>query len=214
MVLVPNGPTANLKLLWHDEFGPGVSIDPTKWKMATWKVNNVIPSADNMWLYDGRLTLNLASASSGAAVIAAHKLLVGQCVEAKIRFPGSDATDPVYNFPAFWTAGIKYPDSGEHDIAEGLGKLKISYWDQTKTLEYSKVPAGDWNNAYHIFTLLRHKTDAHVFWDGTEVAHYATNDDGGPQNIILNVGSSPKRVLVTGHASRVRAEYVRVWGPA
>ena len=213
MPLVPNGPTGAYSLLWNDEFS-GEAVDMTKWEIANWKVNNVTPTPSNMWLYLGRLTLNLASASVGAAVIASHKFLVGQCVEARVRFPGSDTGDHIYNFPAFWTAGVSYPDSGEHDIAEGLGNLKISYWDKTKTLKFSKVPPGDWNNAYHNYTLLRHATHAHVYWDGVQVARYDTNDDGGPQHIILNVGSSPKRDLVVGPPSRVRAEYVRVWGPA
>jgi hypothetical protein len=208
----PHGPTGSWRMVWHDEFThDAADPDPTKWSMPSWRMNNVIPSTGNMWVYNGNLVLNLASAGSGAAVLSTRKLNIGEVAEARITFPGSDTGDHIFNFPAFWTAGVNYPEDGEHDIAEGLGDLWITYWTGQTTIGFKTRPAGDWNNAFHRFTLWRRAADARVYWDGELVGSYRTADGGGPEHLIVNVGSSPKRTLVTGHPSRVRVDYVRVW---
>jgi len=206
----PHGPAGFWAMVWHDEFS-GDTLNTRLWKVPTdWRINNVTPSKSNVWVYGGHLGMKLSSTDYGGAVLSLNKLRPGMVAEARIRFPG-DSVTPIYNFPAWWAAGVKYPDSGEHDIAEGLGKLCLSYWTGARILAYKRCPTGAWNNAYHIYTLERRDRSALVYWDGILVGKYATSDDGGPEHLILNVGWSPKRKVITGDASRIRIDYVRVF---
>lgn len=210
----PHGPSGAWDLVWRDEFN-GDKLDTAKWTVpTTWKINNVTPSKSNVWVWGGHLGMKLSSATSGGAVLSAFKLKPGMVAEARVRFPGSDAGDHIYNFPAWWAVGVVYPDAGEHDIAEGLGDLYSNYWDRTKTRTFKRMLPGDLNNAYHVYTLKRGKTSASVYLDGEWLWNYPTNDDGGAEHLIINVGSSPKRALVVGDPSRVRVDWVRVYAPA
>jgi hypothetical protein len=207
----PHGPAGSWNLIWHDEF-TGDILDTAKWTQPGWHVQNVDTKPGNAWVYDGRLTLNLSSADQGALVRSVFRFRPGMVAEARVRFPGSDTGDHIFNFPAWWAAGIRYPDSGEHDIAEGVTKgLKVSYWDGDRELRHGSYPAGDWNNAWHRFTLWRRSSDARVYWDGTLVASYPTHDDGGPQALILSLGATAGEPPVLGKPGRVWVDSVRVW---
>jgi hypothetical protein len=208
----PHGPGGYHGLLWSDEFD-GATIDASKWTRPVWHVQNVDTDPTNAWLYGGKLVLNLSSRSRGALVRSIFQFRPGMIAEARVRFPGG--ADPIWNWPGWWAAGFRYPDSGEHDIAEGLARgLKISYWDgsrQTPGPNFGRYPAGEWGSAYHTYTLWRRAGEALVYWDGRLVARYATNDDGGPEALLVSLGSTPGESPVLGHPSRVRIDYVRVW---
>lgn len=212
MTYQPHGPALGVwRLVFQDEFTAG-PIDKTKWEQPDWHVQNVTTKG-NAYVWSGKLVLNLASADVGALLRSKFEFKPGMTVEARIRFPGG--VDPIYNWPAFWTAGVytngKAP-SGEHDIAEGMkGGLKVSYWDRDHKLGFGKYPTGLWANEYHTFTLYRRAADARVYWDGKLVASYDTNDDGGPQAILLSLGSTPGEEPVTGQPGRMRVDYVRAW---
>src|SRR5262245_37515488 len=140
----PHGPDGSWVMTWNDEFNGDVLS--TKWRVPTdWEINNVTPTRSDVRVRAGRLELKLSSETTGGAVLGRFvRLDPGETVEARIRFPGNDTSDHIYNFPAFWTAGVDYPSSGEHDVAEGLGDLKTSYFDGTKTRRFKATPAGDW----------------------------------------------------------------------
>jgi len=209
MPVQPHGPSGFWTVAWRDDFN-AATLDPKKWTTPAWHINNVTWSTKDRWLYGGRLVLNLSSSTSGGAVLSVNKLKPGMVAEARILFKGPDSSH-AYNFPAWWAVGVKYPDSGEHDIAEGLGKLCISYWSGARILAYKVCPAGNRVNTWHTYTLERRDRSALVYYDGILVGRYATSDDGGPEHLILNVGWSPKRPIVTGKPSRMFVESVTVW---
>jgi len=211
MTVNPVGLAGNWELVFQDNFSDIREDAGDKWTVTDWKMNNILSNPKNVWTYDGKLVLNLESAESGVHIVSkTQRITPGMVVEAKIKFPGDGKI--VYNWPAFWTAGVKYPDSGEHDIAEGLDSLKVSYWSSKKTLDFSSRPDEIWTDAYHVFTLHRGKASGSVRWDGQRVGLYGTNDDGGPEYICLTLGS--RGTVITGLASRVRVDYVRAWKPA
>jgi hypothetical protein len=205
----PHGPAGFWTMSWHDEFS-STTLNTKLWSVPAWRINNVTWTKKDVWLYGGNLVLNLSSSTSGGAVLSVNKLKPGMVAEARIMFKGPDGSH-VYNMPAWWTVGVKYPDSGEHDIAEGLGKPCVSYWSGARVLAYKTCPAGLWANSWHTYTLERRDRSALVYWDGKLVAKYATSDDGGPEHLILNNGWSPKRSLITGKISRMFITDVRVF---
>jgi hypothetical protein len=200
-------------MVWHDEF-TGDVLDTAKWTQPGWHVQNVDTNPGNAWVEHGQLALNLSSPTSGALVRSRFGLLPGMVAEAWVMLPGSDTGDQVFNFPAWWAAGFAYPASGEHDIAEGLKRgLSFGYWDRSKTKTPTTYPPGDWNG-WHVFTLVRGFRSATVYWDGAWVGHYATNDDGGPEALILSLGAPSAdwgQAPVVGKPGRVWVDYVRVW---
>ena len=208
----PYGPTGTWDMDWHDEFTADLANpDPAKWTKANWRVNGVTPTTGNMWTYGGKAVLQLSSPTLGAAIVATRHLLVGEVAEARIWFPGSAVRNNIYNFPAWWAAGVNYPEDGEIDIAEGLGTLAVSYWDGNKELRFKARPSGVWNDGYHRYTVQREEDRFKVYWDGELVGSNPTDDGGGPQRLILNVGYSSRFQVVTGRDSRVKIDYVRVW---
>lgn len=204
----PHGPSGDWNLIWRDEFG---TWNPDKWTRPIWHVQNVDTNPNNSWVYGGNLVLNLSSRTSGALVRSTFRFEPGMVAEARVKFPGN-SSDPIFNWPGWWAAGFKYPQSREHDIAEGLARgLKVSYWDQNKRLRFGVYPSGNWGSAYHYYTLWRRSTDALVYWDGRLVARYSTNDDGRPEALLLSLGSTSGETPVLEKPGRVRISYVRVW---
>jgi hypothetical protein len=212
----PHGPAGAWRMIWHDEFG-GDAINTARWTRPEWAVQNVTTNPDNAWVYDGRLTLNLSTATSGALVRSTFGLKPGMIAEARIRLLGSDTGDPIFNWPAWWASGPyvngKAP-SGEHDIVEGLRNgLKITYWDRDR-VKISRAVPGDLNNGYHVWTLHRLSGSARVYLDGALAWAYPTNDDGGPEALILSLGAPSAdwgQAPVLGKPGRVWVDYVRVW---
>lgn len=211
----PRGPTGRWHLAWEDTF-LGDAIDPGKWTLPKWHVQNVDMNADpehpNAWVYGGNLVLDLSS-TGGGMVRSTFGLMPGMFAEWRARFAGSDADEPIWNWPALWTAGFAYPRDGEIDVAEGVkGTLKVSYWDRDKAGPLCPYrPPGDWNNDWHTFGLSRGLTSASVWYDGRRVWRCSTNDGGGPQAVIASLGSTPGVPVHIGQSSRMRVDYVRVW---
>jgi hypothetical protein len=178
----------------------------------------------NVAVTGGNLVLTLASKSSGACVCTgsacapafggsfqagsgSYDLPVGGYTEARVNFPGSSAG--VYNWPAWWTSGPGWPAGGENDIAEGLGKLTITYHSPSGA-HPGGSPAGTWQNGFHVYGLLRLASSAQVFYDGQMVASYATDDNGSPESLLFDVmdGWGPPSY---GDGSQVLVDYVRAW---
>jgi hypothetical protein len=213
----PHGPAGTFTATFDDEFS-GSSLNRSKWSPVWYDEggiqNNVRTHASNVAVRGGHLILTLVNSTSGASVNTdpsdvpggGYLFPVGSCVEARIDFPGNGTT--IYNWPAWWASSVdgQYPSSGEHDIAEGLSDLAVSYHSPSGTHTHGAVP-GVWSNAFHTYTLCRYARSADVYWDGVLRKHYATDDNVRPEMLILSAGS--------GHAAangaQVLVDYVRAW---
>ena len=199
---------------FDDEFD-GNSLDATKWS-PNWygeggSMNGVGTYAANVSVLGGNLILTLASSSSGALVhtdysAGRYQLSVGGYAEARIDFPGSGTS--IDNWPAWWVSGPSWPAAGENDIAEGLGTLTVNYHSPSGSHNQGTIP-GTWASAFHTYGVYRKASSTDVYWDGVLVKSYATDDNGGPEELILNVGSG--HTASFGAASQIKVDYVRAW---
>lgn len=213
--------------VWGDEFD-GTSLDRTRWSTEDGQVmNNVTAHASNVRVAGGNLILTLSSPTSGAFVSSlpagkklpnGYQVPAGGYVEARVLFPGSEST--IDNWPAWWVSGFQdWPSAGEHDIAEGLGTLTVNYHSRSGAHNTGTV-AGTWSNHFHVYGLYRGKHHADVYWDGTLVRSYPTDDTGGGQSIAFNVGAGGPQGEdngsrpVYGTESQVRVDYVRAFSPS
>jgi hypothetical protein len=221
-------PVGNIPGTWtlafDDEFD-GTSLDTTKWTtMDGGGWGSTTCRTANVAVTGGNLVLTLASQSSGGCVCtgsscapafggyfpggsAAYDLPVGGYTEARVQFAGSGMT--IDNWPAWWTSGPSWPAGGEHDIAEGLGPLTVTYHSPSGS-HPGGVPQGNWADGFHVYGLLRQAGSAEVFYDGQMVASYPTDDSGKPESLLVDVmdGYGP---AVYGAGSAVLVDYVRAW---
>ncbi len=213
--LQPIGPTGTWNLIFDDEFN-GISLDSTKWATSWFgggTMNNVSTNPANVSVSGGYLILTLSSSSVGALVSTnphgganpGFEFTYGYA-EAGIEFPGTGGT--IYNWPAWWTDGQSWPSNGEIDIAEGLGTLTSNYHSSNGANNSSTIP-GTWSGGFHSYGVDRTPGMNYIYWDGKLIRSYATQDNGAPEYLILNVGSNGSSV--TGTASEVKTDYVRVW---
>lgn len=216
----PHGPGGSWVLTFQDEF-EGNSIDSSKWD-ATWpgnggQMNNVYIDPSNTIVSNSVATLWLSSTTSGGLIHTStttdrYQLPVGSYVEARVYFPGEDST--LYNWPAWWVSGPNWPAAGEHDIAEVLsGELTVNYHSSSGAHNQGSVP-GNWANAFHVYGLHRKSDSADVYWDGQLVKSYSTDDNGLPEELIVNIGASGSRPVITGSTGAIQVDYVRAWEPA
>ena len=214
----PTGPTGTFTLAFEDLFS-GTSLDTSKWA-ASWfnggSQNNVATSAANVTISGGNLILTKSSSTIGASVntnpsdaaTTGYQYNTG-VVEARILFPGNGTQ--IYNWAAWWTTGQNWPTTGENDIAEVLsaGNMTVNYHSASGAHNQGSVP-GYWGDAFHIYTLHRKATSSDVYYDGTLVKSYATDDSSAPQYMVINVGTSTN-AQITGTASQIKVDYVRAW---
>ena len=211
----PVGVTGSWTRTFGDDFD-GTALDTSRWvALEGYNTNGVTTHARNVSVSEGNLVLTLESSSSGAEVDSApydgagengYLLPVGSFTEARINFPGNGST--IYNWPAWWASGPRWPAAGEHDIAEGLGSLTVNYHSPSGAQNQGTV-SGTWSNAFHTYGLHRKADSADVYWDGKLVKSYRTDDNGAPEALLLNVGRG--RNAVYGTASQVKVDYVRAW---
>lgn len=202
-------------LRFDDEF-TGSAIDRSRWStMDGGHMNDVITRAANVSVSGGNLVLSLSDRSTGAEVSSSpgdgaggngYVMPVGAYAEARISFPGNGGS--IANWPAWWESGPGWPAAGEHDIAEGLGSLTVNYHSPSGAHNHGTVP-GTWANSFHVYGMYRGPNYADVYWDGVKVRHYATDDNGKPGSLLLNVGYGNDHVY--GSGSQVRVDYVRAW---
>ncbi|HET9094492.1 MAG TPA: glycoside hydrolase family 16 protein [Solirubrobacteraceae bacterium] len=207
----PVGIPGQWRLVFDDEFN-GRSINLSTWNPHEgWtNQNDVTDHLSNISVRGGHAILQLASATSGAAIATNHfSLKVGEYAEARIRFAGDGGT--IYNWPAWWISGPSWPSAGENDIAEGLGSLTVNYHSPAGALETGTVN-GTWARRFHTYGIYRGPNDARVYWDGRLVRTYPTHDSGAPESLILTMGAS--NVLRFGAAGQMVVDYVRAWEPA
>jgi hypothetical protein len=214
---LPVGVAGAWTLVFDDEFN-GTVLDTTKW-LPYWgtegnQLNNVGTYASNVAVSGGSLILTLADGDSGAAVTTAtgsngFAVRVGMYTEARVRFPGNGTK--LFNWPSWRMSGLQSVATGEHDIAEVMGgALSINYQSSSSGPHDPGVVSGYWGDAFHVYGVHRKASSADVYWDGNLIRSYATDDNGGGENLTFNVGSG-EGVPAAGAASQVTVDYVRVW---
>jgi hypothetical protein len=221
-------PVGNIPGTWtlafDDEF-EGASLDATKWTtMQGGGWGSTTCETANVSVSGGNLVLVLASKTSGACVCTggacapafggsfsagsgSYSLPVGGYTEARVDFAGSGMN--IDNWPAWWTSGPSWPAGGEHDIAEGLGPLTITYHSPSGAHGQGS-PAGNWASSFHVYGLYRMASSAQVYYDGNMVASYSTDDDGMPQSLLFDVMDG-YGAEVYGSSAPVLVDYVRAW---
>ena len=223
--LLPNGPGGTWTLVFDDEF-TGTSLNTANWTaLNSGSINSVSLSAANVSVSGGYCRLVLSSTSTGAAIDSNPSINstgtpsgtgptfnVGDCVEASINFPG-ESSGEFYNFPAFWTSGANWPANGEIDIIECYTGYPVSSYHGNGVNTGIGAPSGTWANAFHTYTCVRGTSSFQVYWDGALKWNQATSDDGGPMQIIANVGTIGGYPSATGAASTVLIDYIRKWTP-
>jgi hypothetical protein len=220
--VMPVGVPGSWELQFRDEFD-GTSLNLNKWDpQEGWNNSGVTVKASNVRVSGGNVILTLQPDGTSGAIVStlwddpagpeAYQFPVGDYVEFRAYFPGDDAGDKIYNWPAVWTSGPDWPNAGEHDVAEGLGTLTVNYHGATNSANYGTIP-GDWNNAFHTYGVHRKATSADVYWDGVKVKSYPTGDNGLPHSVIVLLGKSGSRTPVTGVAGEVKVDYIRAWTP-
>jgi hypothetical protein len=214
---VPSGVAGNWSLKFDDEFD-GTSLDTSKWTNSWFNggsMNGTSTSPSNVSVADGAVSLQLSNSSTGALIHTnnVYRLPVGGVAEARILFPGNGSQ--VYNWSAWWANSTdNWPAAGEHDIAEVLGgSLTVNYHSPSGS-HNEGAPSGYWGGAYHTYTLHRKSGSVDVYWDGKLVKSYSTDDNGAPEDLVLNVGNGQGSPTMTGAAGAIKVDYVRAWQPA
>jgi len=204
----PVGLAGQWRLAFDDEFS-GHALNQALWNdHSGWtNQNHVTDSLANISVRNGHAIFRLASPTSGAEIgTKRFSLRVGEYAEARIRFAGDGQT--IYNWPAWWVSGPRWPAAGENDIAEGLGQLTINYHSPLGGLETGTVN-GVWARGFHTYGIFRGRYLSRVYWDGRLVRTYRTHDDGQPQMLLLTMGAA--NIIRTGAAGQMVVDYVRAW---
>lgn len=216
----PVGVKGNWRLVFFDDFN-GTELDTENWSSCWFPLsgcgtmNEVTTSPENVQLADGTVVMTLASTASGALISSDPRggaqsgfEFTDGYAEARVLFAGDGRT--IYNWPAWWVTGQSWPDTGENDIAEGLGMMTVNYHSASGAHNQGEV-SGVWAGSYHTYGVHRQQGRSDVYYDGALVKSYATDDGLAPHYLVFNIGTKPSRQQVFGAGSEMKVDYVRVW---
>jgi beta-glucanase (GH16 family) len=234
---------AGWKLVWHDEFDSG-AINPANWTYdlgaGGWgngEAQNYTKRSENARLENGNLVIEARQEKLDGSYYTSARLKTQGLqafqygrIEARLKVPAGAGL-----WPAFWTLGSSFngsnwPDCGELDIMEYVGREPDLIMGTMHGPGYSgAVGLTKWNRQkydiaddYHVFAIEWDKDQVSWFYDGTQYSTYTRADVGDrkwvfdqPFFIILNlaVGGqlggiiSPK----TAFPAQFLVDYVRVY---
>jgi beta-glucanase (GH16 family) len=134
--------------------------------------------------------------------------------EARIYLPiSSGTTNKIANWPAWWTNGERWPETGENDIMEGLGDGVACYHFHSAVAPYDApggCPKGNFTG-WHTYGALWEPGKVTYYYDGIKVGTITLGITSSPMYLILSYGASlrhggPIRVPAT-----MRVAYVMVF---
>lgn len=249
--LPSGGVPANYKLVWADEFNGSGLVDSTKWDYDTER--NKAGWYNNELQYYSRARLENAAMNNGVLTITALKEKLTSAADyggqsytsARLLTRGKASWTYGYfeiraklpcglgTWPAIWMLGTKgvWPDDGEIDIMEHVGKTKgqilgsaySSYYNWasgTGTTKSTTVP--DVCDAFHNYQLFWDADQLAIGVDGKYYFQFVNPKNGDykkwpfdqPQYMILNLamgGDLGGPVDDTIFPSKFEIDYVRVY---
>lgn len=217
----PAGPPGSWRLVFDEEFD---ALNPAVWTPYWFrdchpesKKNGVKTCSSNVSVVNGEARLQLSDPASGALLSTNPKdgapghagfEYTSGYVEARIFFPGT-CSGGIDNWPAWWTVGQNFPDTGEIDIAEPLkGTMSTVY--HSPGGHPAKWFIGCFAGGFHTYGVHRKAGSNDIYFDGKLVFSYPTTDGNAPHYLILNVGLWGDRQTL-GPAGAVRVDWVRAW---
>lgn len=139
--------------------------------------------------------------------------------EARMYLPPN--TDPTVaalgscgpNWAGFWLNGAKWPDDGEIDVVECLGKDDVTWnyhWAGGKFEGRAKGWTGDMpgESGWHHFGVDWEPGSLTFYYDGVEVGKRTSHVTNSPHYIIANLSISGRKVTAP---QTVKVDHIRVW---
>lgn len=241
------------RLVWADEFDGSGLPDPGKWDYDTWGNKSGWPN--NELQYYSRARLENSRVENGLLVIEARKERLASAPDyggqeyTSARLVTRGKQDWLYGFaeiraklpcgvgtwPALWTLGSggKWPDDGEIDIMEHVGRNKGEISGTVHTLAYNhtknthrsaSIRLNDVCDTFHRYQLTWSATEIKIGVDDKSYFEFKNPGDGNrdkwpfdrPQYLLLNVamgGTLGGAVDDGSLPARLEVDYVRVYQP-
>ena len=184
-LLAAEGRAESWRLIWSDEFnGPtGAGIDTNKWTGEFYTAsprNAALDSNGCLDIVALKLPAHTFNTSYGNGAYSSARLITGKKffvkygrIEARIKIPAGQGL-----WPAFWMLGednatVGWPQCGEVDIMENIGKAPDTVWGSLHGPGYPGSQS--LTTAFHLKNRERFADNFHVFaieWEENEIRWY------------------------------------------
>jgi beta-glucanase (GH16 family) len=213
---------------WHsvfdDEFSSS-TLDLTKWSTG-WFGSGITGSVDSSELecYDpnqvsetgGELDLNLVARSescNGTTKSYASGLVTTNgkfnytygYLEARAWMPGNAQ---IADWPAIWTDGQNWPNTGEMDVLEGLSGSACWHFHDPQGGP-GGCAGGTYTGCWHTYGADWEPGFVTYYYDGKNAGTISTGITTAPMYVILNLAASNVDPITA--PATMRIDYVRVW---